>query len=468
MPGTLDLDAALQYVRAHRDRHLQELREFLGIASVSAISSHAGDVRQAAQWLKHRLLSAGFSTVRVEETGGHPVVVATNPGHPDRPTVLVYGHYDVQPVDPLPAWRHPPFEPAIVDGALYARGASDDKGQVFMHVIAAEAWLRTGNELPVNLIFLLEGEEEIGSPHLGNYIASRQDLLRADLAVISDTPMYAEGVPAICYGLRGLAALELTVAGPKQDLHSGIFGGTVANPAHALATLIASLHDADQRVAVAGFYDDVDLPTPAERHAFAQLPFDDTAYQDEVGVPELAGEPGFSPLERTWIRPTVEVNGLWSGFSGEGQKTIIPASAHAKLTCRLVPHQDPVRVLDLLEAHLRAHCPKGVALTIARGEGAPGTVTPIDHPAVRSAEQAIRAVYGRPAAFIRMGGSIPVVVTLHDVLAMPTLLLGFALPNENFHAPNEHFHLDNFHRGAETVVRLWSLLAGWKREEGSQ
>ncbi len=451
------LNQVLSHLKAYRAQHLEEVKEFLRIPSISALSAHKGDVVRAAEWLKVRLEQAGFANARLETTRGNPVVVASTDIRLGKPTVLVYGHYDVQPVDPLESWHHGPFEPTVENNILYARGASDDKGQVFMQLIAAEAWQKAA-ELPVNLKFLFEGEEEIGSVNLSEYIRDHQADLAADLAVISDTPMYDQGYPAVSYGLRGLAAMEIAVHGPYQDLHSGGFGGAVMNPAHALAHLIDSLHDATGRVSVAGFYDQVDDLMPEEREAFARLPFDEEAYQKELGVPALFGEAGYSVLERTWARPTIEVNGMWSGFTGEGQKTIVPASAHAKLTCRLVPHQEPNDIFQRIEAHLRTHLPPGVRLTINRAGGAPASITPLDHPAVKAAESAIESVYQTPASHIRMGGSIPVVVDFQQMLNMPTLLIGFALPNENFHAPNEHFHLDNFYRGAETIATLWQKL----------
>ncbi|MCY0879749.1 MAG: dipeptidase [Firmicutes bacterium] len=447
----------LDYLARQQARHVDELREFLSIPSVSALAQHRHDVRRAAEWLSGRLARAGIDSVRIDDTGGHPVVFARTPLAPGRPTVLVYGHYDVQPVDPVSQWISPPFQPEVRDNVLYARGASDDKGQLFMHVIAAEAWLKTGT-LPVNLAFLFEGEEEIGSPHLGDYLRAHRSELSADVAVISDTPMFGDEEPAICYGLRGLVTLEVSVIGPFQDLHSGVHGGAVMNPAHALAELLASLHDQSGRVAVDGFYDDVLPLSEEERQLFQRLPFDVEAYQNELRVPALVGEAGFTVLERLWTRPTLDVNGMWAGFTGEGQKTIIPACAHAKISCRLVPQQDPERIAQLVESHLRKHCPPGVRLDIVRGAGSPAHLTPLDHPAVKAAEAAIEAVFKRPAAHIRMGGSIPVVADFSQTLNVPTVLLGFALPNENFHAPNEHFHLVNFHRGAQTIAILWEKL----------
>lgn len=453
--------AVQEYLRTHQPEHLEELRKFLAISSISSLPEHSQEVRNAANWLTNRLKQAGFS-VQLIETAGHPVVMGHGPLHPNRPTVLIYGHYDVQPVDPLEAWAHPPFEPTVNNGILYARGSSDDKGQVFLQLLAAEAWLKVaGDDVPVNFRFLFEGEEEIGSIHLAGVIEDHADALQADVAVISDTPMYAENLPAICYGLRGLAALDITVSGPHQDLHSGVYGGMVANPAHALATIIAALHDTEGRVVIPGFYDGVLQLSDKERRAFAELPFDPQSQIEELGVPELFGDPAYHPLERVWAQPTVEINGMWSGFIGKGRKTIIPADAHAKITCRLVPHQDPQDVLRRVQDFIRAKCPPGVRLTIAPGESDPGTLTPIDHPAVQSAVEAITTIYGTSPAFIRMGGSIPVVVTFQEVLNIPTVLLGFALPNENFHAPNEHFHLDNFYKGTQTVANLWQRMADW-------
>lgn len=448
--------AAWRYLDETRTRIVSDLREFLAIPSISALPAHRGDVRAAADWLRGFLARTGLQNPRVEETGGHPVVRAEWRRDPERPTVLVYGHFDVQPVDPLDAWIHPPFEPHIENNILYGRGASDDKGQVLMEIWAVEAWLRTAGDLPVNLVMLFEGEEEIGSPHLPAYIEAHREDLRADWAVISDTPMYAEGIPAICYGLRGLAELEVRVEGPSTDLHSGVYGGMVANPAHVLSALVACLHDEAGRIAVPGFYDGAIEPDAAERENLSRLPFDPAAEEAELGVPALAGEPGYSPLERVWIRPTVEVNGMWSGFIGEGRKTIIPARAEAKITCRLVPGQDPAAVQAAVRRHLLERAPRGVRVDVELGEGSPAALTPLDHPAMAAADYAIREVFGDRPAMIRMGGSIPVVVTFQEVLGAPSLLLGFALPNEHFHAPNEHFHLQNFERGARVLARLWA------------
>lgn len=456
--GGLGMEA-MDRLASRREAALEDLVAFLAIPSVSSVPAHREDVRRAAAWLAERLERAGLEGVRVHPTAGHPVVTARSAPVPGAPTVLVYGHYDVQPADPPDAWTHPPFSPRVADGRVYARGASDDKGQVLMHVLAAEALAATGG-IPLNLRFLFEGEEESGSVHLHDFVAAHREELAADAVVVSDTPMFAAGVPAICYGLRGLAALDVTVRGPAQDLHSGVFGGAVANPVHELARLLAALHDADGRVAVPGFYDGVREPTPAERAEWARLPFDEAEFLRTTGSPRLFGEPGYSTLERVWARPTLEVNGIAGGFAGDGRKTIVPASATAKITCRLVPDQDPVAVVDAVVRFLEARAPDTVRLEIVRHEADPGVLTPLDHPVVAAARRALAATFGREPVNIRMGGSIPVVHTFQSVLGAPTVLVGFSLPDERFHAPNEFFTLDNFYRGTEALVRLWLALAG--------
>lgn len=453
----MSVATVLQYLDQQQSRHLAELMEFLRFPTISTESSHREDLQQAAHWLCARLKQAGLQAA-VSPTDGHPVVIGRSEPKADRPTVLVYGHYDVQPVDPLPLWRRPPFEPAIEAGYLYARGASDDKGQFFLHVIAAEGWLKAAGELPVNLVLLCEGEEEIGSPHLPEWIAAHREELAAQVAVVSDTPMLGPDLPAICYGLRGLLTATLTVWGPKHDLHSGVFGGAVANPAHVLAEILASFHDSSGRVAVEGFYDQVLLPTPEERSRIAHLPYAEERFLAEAGVKEGFGEPGYSSLERAWVRPTLEVNGIASGFQGEGYKTVIPARAEAKLSCRLVPEQTPEAVFSALERHVARFARPGISVQLARGEGAPPSLLPVDHPVVSAAQRAVQAVWGQAANLIRMGGSIPIVDTFTRVLGVPTLLLGFGLPDDQFHAPNERFALDNLWRGAKTAAALLAEL----------
>ncbi len=447
------------YFRKNRETHLNQLREFLSIPSISALSPHKDDMRKAAQWLTDELKRIGMSRAEIMETGGHPAVYAERLDQPGKPTTLIYGHYDVQPVDPLDLWETPPFEPAIRDEKLYARGASDDKGQVFMHLKVVEAILQSEGKLPVNLKFLIEGEEEIGSTNLERFVAEHKDLLKADLVVISDTGLYDRGVPSLTYALRGLADLEVHVTGAKGDLHSGLFGGAAPNAVQALVQLLATLHHPEGGVAVEGFYDQVRALTQEERDSFAALGLDEQAYAKELGVSALPGEPGFSALERTWARPTLELNGIFGGFQGEGTKTVIPAKAGAKITCRLVPDQAPEKVSDAIEAHLRAHCPPGVQLEVIRRAGAPACITPIDHPSIRAAMAALAEAYGKESRFIRTGGSIPVVATFSKVLEIPSVLMGFGLEDENFHAPNEHFHLENFDTGMRALYSYWFKLS---------
>ncbi len=453
------MDDVLAYLEAHRDRFLDELKAFLRIPSISSVAAHRADVLRCAEHAVAHLRRIGFPRAEVLSTGGHPVVYAEWLGAPGAPTALVYGHYDVQPVDPLELWETPPFEPQVRDGLLFGRGAVDDKGQVYMHFAAAEAYLATRGRLPVNLKLLIEGEEEIGSPHLDAFVAAHRDLLAADVGVISDTPMYDADHPSLCYGLRGLAYLQVEVEGPATDLHSGTWGGIVTNPALALAQVLAALKDAQGRVTVPGLYAAVRPLTPAERAAFAALPFDAERVAADLGVPVLTGEAGYTPLERLWALPTLDVHGLWGGFSGEGAKTVIPARAGAKLSCRLVPDQDPDTIADLLAAHLERLAPPGVRLRVERLHGGRPVLTPLDHPALQAAGRAIERGFGKPPSFIREGGSIPFVATLVEELKLPCVLLGVGLPNERTHAPNEFFHLVNFYHGMRTVAYLWDELA---------
>lgn len=447
------------YFKEHRDTHLNQLQEFLRIPSISALSEHKTDMRKAAEWLQVELIRIGMQKVEIMETGGHPVVYAERLNQPGKPTALIYGHYDVQPVDPLNLWETPPFEPAIRNGKLYARGASDDKGQVFMHLKVLEAILANNGELPVNVKLLIEGEEEIGSTNLERFIANQKELLKADVVVISDTGLYARGVPSLTYALRGLAAGEVHVSGAKSDLHSGLFGGAAPNAVHGLVQLLASLRRPDGGIAVQGFYDGVQELSAEEKASFTSLGFNEERYKQELGASFLPGEPGFSALERLWARPTLEINGIYGGFQGEGTKTVIPAKAGAKITCRLVPNQDPAKVLNAIEKHLQANCPPGIKVEFEKKDGAPACITPIDHPAIRAAMEALGEAYGAEAKFIRGGGSIPVVYTFTKTLGIPSVLMGFGLEDENFHAPNEHFNLENFDIGMRALYSYWFKLA---------
>jgi acetylornithine deacetylase/succinyl-diaminopimelate desuccinylase-like protein len=454
-----DLDA---YCRENQPRFIEELVEALRIPSISADPEHAPDVLRNAEHFRAAALAAGFTRAELLATHGHPAVYAERIIDPWLPTALIYGHHDVQPVDPLDEWVSPPFEPDVRDGNLYARGAVDDKGQVWMHLKAVEAHVRVRGELPLNLKLIVEGEEEIGSTHFDQLVADHRDLLRADVAVISDTAVFARDVPSLCTGLRGLVSLEVRVSGPSLDLHSGYFGGTVANPVLVLARMLAALHDpATLRVDVPGFYDDVREPSDEERGAFAALPFDQAAHLSAAGdSPAAVGEEGWSSLERMWVRPTLEVNGIWGGYQGPGSKTIIPAVAHAKISCRLVPDQEPDQIARLVAARLRGLAPPGVRVDIEMPEhGGRPVVTPIDHPAVEAARRAMRHGFGADPVIIRSGGSIPPVATFKSELGLPAVMVGVGLPDDQIHAPNERFNLAQYAGGVRTIARLWDEVA---------
>jgi len=447
------------YLREHEARHLAELFEFLSIPSVSTLPEHRADVRRAAEWLAGYLERIGFDNVSVFPTELHPIVYAERIEHPGAPTALIYGHYDVQPVDPVHRWTTPPFEPAVRDGKIWARGASDDKGQVFAHLLALRALIEVEGRLPFNVKLLIEGEEEVTSVSLPKFLEENKDLIRADLVVISDTTMVAEGVPTICCGLRGLVDLEVSVYGAKRDLHSGLYGGMVANPIHVLVQLLASLRQGQGRILVPGFYDGVAELSERERREIAALPFDESAVARELGVAAFDGEPGYTPHERATVRPTVEVNGIWGGFQGEGSKTVIPSEAHAKITCRLVPDQDPVRVQEAVAAHFIKNCPPSATVKVRKGAVARPWRCDPDSPAIRAAVRALEEAYGRPVAKARLGGSIPVVETLDRMLAVPCVLIAFAQPGCNAHAPDENIPLSTLQTAPAALVRFWRNLA---------
>jgi acetylornithine deacetylase/succinyl-diaminopimelate desuccinylase-like protein len=452
--------AVTDYLRANQTRHLDELKEFLRIPSVSAKSEHRADTAAAAAWLAERMREAGLREVEVVPTGGHPVVLGEWRGAPEgAPTVLVYGHYDVQPPEPLEEWTSPPFEPEVRDGNLYARGSVDDKGQVYLHVKAVQAHLAQNGSLPVNVVFLVEGEEEVGSPNLVPFLHAHRERLACDAVLISDSTMFAPGLPSITTGLRGLAYMEVRVQGPSVDLHSGAYGGAVVNPANALAGILAALHDSAGRVTVPGFYDRVRALTDAERAAIRELPFHDEQLREEVGAPALGGEDGFSALERIWARPTLDVNGLLSGYTGEGAKTVLPARAMAKVSMRLVPDQDYREVERLFADHVRALAPAGVTVEVEALHGGPPWHAAPEGPVFEAAARALERAWGRPPVFIREGGSIPITESFQAVLGAPVLLIGFGLPGENAHAPNEWMSVENFHRGSEAIALLYEELA---------
>lgn len=447
-----------QYLAEHAERFVDELKQFLRIPSVSADSAFRGETRRAAEFVRSQLAGLGL-TVELVETAGHPIIYGEWLGAGNAPTALVYGHYDVQPPDPLGEWITPPFEPTVRDGRIYARGATDDKGQVFTHIKSIEAWMKTAGRLPVNVKLVIEGEEEVGSNNLDTFLEQHKQRLQADIAVISDTSQFAPGIPAVTYGLRGIAAFEVTVRGPRQDLHSGVFGGAVANPVNSLARLIGSLHDAHGRVCIPGFYDDIPPLTPAERKRVAALPFDESKFVADLGVAAPWGEAGYTTLERRWARPTCDVNGIKGGYQGEGPKTIIPASATAKITCRLVPNQDPQKISAALEAFFKASCPPGVTLDFKTWHGCPPFILDTEGPMMAAAQRAIETAFGVAPVLIREGGSIPVVATFRDVLGLDTLLLGWGQNTDNLHGPNEHFSLADFHRGTLASAHLWQEMA---------
>jgi len=453
------MNAVVDVIQTSRDRYLAELNALLAIPSVSALPEHAGDMRRCADALAEHLRRIGLQNVRVVETPGHPIVYGDWLGAPGAPTVLVYGHYDVQPVDPIDEWTSPPFEATIRDGQLFARGAADDKGQLFIHLKAIEAHLSQTGALPVNVKVLLEGEEEVGSPNLDPFIRSNRDLLACDVVVISDTPMLERGVPSICYGLRGLNYFQIDLRGTRSDLHSGSFGGAVANPAMVLAQVLAQMKDRAGHVRIPGFYDDVLPLTDEERMEIRRLPFDEAAYRRELGAPRLFGETGFSTFERVWARPTFEVNGLVGGFTGEGSKTVIPATAMAKVSMRLVPNQDPDKIAGLFEAFVRKVTPKTVELRLTRMHGGRPWKTELDNAYVQAAARAFEIGFGKRPVYTREGGSIPIVMTFQQELGAPTVLFGIGVPDENAHAPDEKLDLGNFFGGILSSAYLLQEIA---------
>ncbi|MBI2164240.1 MAG: dipeptidase [candidate division NC10 bacterium] len=451
---------AITYIQDRRDAFVEELKAFLRIPSVSTKSEHKGDVQKAAEWLAGEMRRIGLEHIQILPTAGHPVVYADWLRAPGKPTALIYGHYDVQPPEPLDLWITGPFEPTIRNGELYARGAVDDKGQVFMHLKALEAHLKTQGTLPVNVKLLIEGEEEIGSPNLDAFVLKHLDQIRADVVVISDTAMMAKGVPGITHGLRGLVYFQIDVEGTQSDLHSGSFGGSVVNPAFALAQILIQLKDKNGRITIPGFYDDVRRLSGEERRSLARLPFSERKFQKDLAAPALFGEKGFTTLERIWARPTLEINGLVSGFIGEGAKTVLPGRAMAKVSMRLVPNQDPAKIARLFTRHVKRLCPKTVRLIVREisGRGAPW-LAPTDHPAMQALARAIQKGFGKQPVFTRTGGTIPVVATFTRLLKVPSLLMGIGLPDENAHAPNEKLDLDNLHHGMLSAAHLWLELA---------
>jgi succinyl-diaminopimelate desuccinylase len=450
-----DIDA---YLAQHAGQFENDLCELLRIPSISADTTRHADVRRAADWVAGQFRSLGLATELIE-TIGQPLVYAETPKMLGQPTVLVYGHYDVQPVEPLDEWISPPFEPTKRSGNIYARGATDDKGQMLTHLFSTRGWLKTRGKLPVQLKFVIEGEEEFGSKGINDYLASpaAKDKLACDIIVISDTSQFGPGQPAITYGLRGIVFFELKVAGPKQDLHSGTFGGAVSNPINTICKLLASLIDERGRIQVPGIYDDVQPLADRERQQLAALPFRDEAFMKQIGVSGVAGEEGFTTLERRWARPTFDVHGIWGGQ--QVSKTAIPARAGAKFSFRLVPNQDPQKIVAATRKYLQDRCPPGINLEVHSSHGARGVVVPLESPFMSAAARAIEQGFGRQPVFIREGGSIPIVTTFRERLGVDTLLLGWGLDDDNTHSPNEKFCLADFHRGIKASAHLWQELA---------
>ena len=438
------------YQEKNKDRFLSELLELLRIPSISARSEHKPDMLKCAEAVKQRLLEAGADKAEIFQTPGHPIVYGEKIIDPKKPTVLVYGHYDVQPVEPLELWHSGPFDPVIKDGKIFARGSCDDKGQFYMHVKALETMVKT-NSLVTNIKFCIEGEEEVGSSNLADFVKSHKDLLKADVILISDTAMLSLENPSIDIGVRGLSYIEVEVTGPNRDLHSGVYGGAVANPITILAKMIASLHDENNHITIPGFYDDVAVVTKEERKKMAAAPYDEKEYMEDLGVKELWGEKGFTTNERTGIRPTLEVNGFWGGYIGEGSKTVLPSKAFAKVSARLVPNQDSHKITDLLIAHLKKIAPANVEVKAAPHHGGEPYMTPIDSKAYKAASAAIKDTFGKDPIPVRGGGSIPICSLFEQELGIKIVFMGFGLDSDNLHSPNEKFNLDNYYKGIETI-----------------
>lgn len=452
------MQAWKEYQEANKDRFLNEMLDLLRIPSVSARSEHKEDMKKCAEAVKARLLEAGAAKAEIYETDGHPVVYAERIIDASKPTVLVYGHYDVQPPDPLELWNSPPFEPVIKDGKVFARGSCDDKGQFYMHVKAMEIMSKT-DTMATNMKFIIEGEEEVGSPNLGKFVAAHKDLLKADVILISDSSMLSLETPSMDIGVRGLSYIEVEVTGPNRDLHSGVYGGAVANPITILAKMIASLHDENNHITIPGFYDDVVVATEEERKLMAEAPFDEKEYKEDLGVKELWGEKGYTTNERTGIRPTIEVNGIWGGYTGEGAKTVLPGKAFAKISARLVPNQDSHKITDLLIAHLEKIAPPYITVKAALHHGGEPYMTPIDSKGYKAAAKAIETTFNKKPIPVRGGGSIPICALFEKELGIKIVFMGFGLDSDNLHSPNEKFNIENYYKGIETIPYFHKYFA---------
>jgi acetylornithine deacetylase/succinyl-diaminopimelate desuccinylase-like protein len=448
-----------EFIEGRREQHLAELCEFLRIPSISAKTEHKADVERAAKWVADHLRSAGFKTVEIIPTALHPLVYAESLEAPGKPTVLLYGHYDVQPAEPLELWTSPAFDPHVRDGNIYGRGTADDKGQVHIHLKALEAIHHVDGKFPINIKVLIEGEEEVGSVSLWDYVQANKEKLKADALIVSDTALLGKGVPSITYGLRGLNYYQIEITGPARDLHSGVYGGAVPNPLTILSELFAKLHDKNYRVTVPGFYDDVDTVSAKERKALNALPWKKKDFERAVGAAGYFGEKGFTTVERLWIRPTLDPNGIWGGYQGEGAKTVIASKAYAKFSTRLVPSQNPKKIAKLVEKHIRALLPKTVTCKFETLSTGKPWVAAYHDPIFHVAQTALRKGFGKKAVFIREGGSIPFVTQMHDTFKVPCVLLGFGLPDENAHAPDEHLAIENYYGGIRAIAHLYEDLA---------
>jgi len=448
------------FIKGNKERYITELKHFLSYPSISTNPENKKDVLECAEYLRTHMESIGMQKAKVYPTKGHPVVYSEwlNAGA-DKPTVLIYGHYDVQPVDPLDLWTSPPFEAEIRGENIFARGSADDKGQVFIHLKAIEAHLTQHKSLPVNIKLLIEGEEEIGSVNLGDFIKENVELLKCDVIVVSDTSMFSKELPALGYALRGLCYMQVDVTGPNRDLHSGQYGGAVGNPINALAEMISKMKDPDGRILIDGFYDDVAPLGKEEKENFEKLPFDDKEYAKGLEVDELAGEKGYSTLERLWSRPTLDCNGIWGGFTGEGAKTVLPSKASAKISMRLVPNQDPDKIAELFVNFVKKIAPKSIKVNVYGQHHGKPWISPIESKWNQAAIRALKVGFGKEPVFMREGGSIPIVFTLEEYLKAPTVLLGFGLPDENAHSPDEHLNLNNFHNGIHTSAVFYDEIA---------
>ncbi len=450
----------LSYIDKNKDRYESELKEFLSIPSISTAPENVADVRRCAAWVRDELKRIGMKQAQIFETAGHPVVYAEHmEAGGNAQTVLFYGHYDVQPVDPLHLWDAPPFEPTVRGENIYARGSADDKGQVFLNLKALEAHLKLNGTLPVNVKVMIEGEEEIGSPNLETFLEEHREFLKCDTVLVSDTPMYGYDTPSLCYGLRGLCYIELEVTGPNRDLHSGSYGGVVVNPINALAHMISKLKDEQGNILIDGFYDKILPEDKRERAELSKLPFDETSYKKDLNVNALVGEAGYSNVERLSMRPTLDVNGIWGGFMGDGAKTVLPSVAHAKISMRLVPDQTPQEIAKLFTKFIEKITPPGVRVKITELHGGPPAVTPIDSAGVRAASRALKQVFGKEPLLTREGGSIPIVEQFKRILHAPTVLMGFTLPDQNAHSPNEKLNLPHFHKGIKTSAIFFAEMA---------